>query len=124
MKKNKLISNWIEENGDQEIDRLVKRNLAISNKIRRILEDRDLSDKDFAKKLGKTPSEVSKWLNGTHNLTQRSIIKMEIALGVQLIYIEQVHKYVYLGKIEGKMKSEVEKYESENYNKATPAYAS
>ena len=57
-------------------------------------------------------------------MTQKSIIKMEIALGVQLIYIEQVHKYVYLGKIEGKLESEIKKYSSRNYKKSIPAYAS
>ena len=124
MKKNNIINNWLTINGDQEIDRLVKRNLAISNKVRKILSERNLSDKGLAKMLNKNQSEVSKWLSGSHNLTQKSIIKMEIALGVQLIYIEQVHKYVYLGKIEGKLEDEIKKYSSNNYKKSTPAYAS
>jgi transcriptional regulator with XRE-family HTH domain len=124
MKKNNIINNWLTNNGDQEIDRLVKRNLAISDKVRKILSGRNLSDKDFAKMLNKTQSEVSKWLSGSHNLTQKSIIKMEIALGVQLIYIEQVHKYVYLGKIEGKLENEIKKYSSRGYKKSMPAYAS
>lgn len=119
MKKNNIINDWLTQKGDQEIDRLVKRNLAIASKVRRILHGRGLSDKKFAKMLGKTPSEVSKWLSGSHNLTQKSIIKMEMALDVQLIYVEQVHKYVYLGKIEGNMKKEVEEYK-----KSMPAYAS
>ena len=49
---------------------------------------------------------------------------MEIALGVKLIYIEQVHKYVYLGKIEGTLKEEAKKYSENNYKKTMPAYAS
>lgn len=124
MKKNNIINNWLTSNGDQEIERLVKRNLAISDKVRKILSGRNLSDKDFAKMLNKTQSEVSKWLSGSHNLTQKSIIKMEIVLGVQLIYIEQVHKYVYLGKIEGKLENEIKKYSSRGYKKSMPAYAS
>lgn len=119
MKKNNIINDWLDKKGEEEIDRLVKRNLAIANKARKVLCERNLSDKDFAEMLGKTPSEVSKWLSGSHNLTQKSIIKMEMALGVQLIHVEQVHKYVYLGKIEGNLKKEVE-----NYKKAMPAYAS
>jgi transcriptional regulator with XRE-family HTH domain len=124
MKKNNIINNWLTNNGDIEIERLVKRNLAISNKVRKILSERNLSDKGLAKMLNKNQSEVSKWLSGSHNLTQKSIIKMEIALGVQLIYIEQVHKYVYLGKIEGKLEDEIKKYSSNNYKKSKPAYAS
>ena len=124
MKKNRIINNWIEEKGNQEIEILVRRNLAIANKVRAILKDRNLTDIDLANKLGKRPSEISKWLSGTHNLTQKSIIKMEIALGVQLIYIEQVHKYVFLGKIEGGMKEEIKKYTQGEYKKSMPAYAS
>ena len=124
MKKNNIINDWLNENGNLEIEMLVKRNLAIANKVRKILNDRNLNDGDFAMLLGKTRSEVSKWLSGSHNLTQKSIIKMEIALGVKLIYIEQVHKYVYLGKIEGTLKEEAKKYSENNYKKTMPAYAS
>ena len=124
MKKNNIINEWIREKGDPEIERLVSRNLAIAGKVHKILKERNLSDSDFAKLLGKTPSEVSKWLSGTHNLTQKSIIKMELALGVQLIYIEQVHKYVYLGKIEGSISEEISKYAGKEYKKTMPAYAS
>lgn len=124
MQKNKTISNWLSQKGNPEIERLVKRNLAISNKVRTILEERNLSDGDFAKMLNKTASEISKWLSGTHNLTQKSIIKMELALGVQLIYVEQVYKYVYLGKVDGTISEEIDKYTSGDYKKTMPAYAS
>jgi transcriptional regulator with XRE-family HTH domain len=39
----------------------------------------------LAQKLGKTESEVSKWLSGTHNLTLKSIAKIEIALDANLL---------------------------------------
>ncbi|WP_282160924.1 helix-turn-helix domain-containing protein [Ulvibacterium marinum] len=123
MKKNKIISNWLKEKGNPEIGRLVSLNLAISNKVHKILEERKLSDTDFAKMLGKTPSEVSKWLSGTHNLTQKSIIKMEIALGEPLIHVEQVEKYVYF-HIERTTREKVEEYTEGNYNTTMPAYAS
>ena len=47
MKKNNIINNWLTINGDQEIDRLVKRNLAISYKVREILSGRNLSDPGY-----------------------------------------------------------------------------
>ena len=40
--------------------------------------------------MGENPSEVSKWLCGTHNLTIKSIVKMETALDVDIINIESV----------------------------------
>lgn len=90
MKKNQILNNWLVDHGDPEIERLVKRNLAIANKVRKTLHAQNMSDKDFARLLKKNPSEVSKWLSGTHNLTQKSIIKMEIALGIELIFVEPV----------------------------------
>jgi hypothetical protein len=54
--------------------------------------------------MGKKPSEVSKWLTGMQNLTLKSIIKMELALGVELININpsNEYQYVFLGDIETK----------------------
>lgn len=101
--KNNIIDNWLEENGDPEIEKLTERNLAISNKVQAILDQRGIKQKEFAEMLGKKPSEVSKWLTGLHNLTLKSITKMEVTLGVDLISIEPVteYKYVYLGSVKG-----------------------
>ncbi len=99
--ENKL-DNWLEENKNPEIDRFIERNLEITQQICVILKDRGIKKTEFAKMLGKKPSEVSKWLSGTHNLTLKSITKMEIALGVDLMNPEP--NYIYLGKIEGNQK--------------------
>lgn len=37
--------------------------------------------------MDKQPSEISKWLNGEHNLTFKSIVKLEQELGIELIYV-------------------------------------
>ena len=47
--------------------------VAIANRIYEILETRGMSQKDFAKLMGKTETEVSRWLSGTHNLTMATI---------------------------------------------------
>jgi len=69
-------------------------------------EDIKLSKAGFAKMLGKKPSEVSRWLTGMHNLTLKSIIKMEVALGIDLIYTEPEveYHYVNMGIIPGNTK--------------------
>ncbi|MBZ9630983.1 helix-turn-helix domain-containing protein [Salegentibacter sp. LM13S] len=112
--KNNIIDNWLEENGDPEIEKLTERNLAISNKVQAILDQRDIKQKEFAEMLGKKPSEVSKWLTGLHNLTLKSITKMEVALGVDLISIEPVteYRYVYLGSVKGEgLEEDINDYE-------------
>lgn len=60
-------------------------------RINELLGRKEWTQKDFAEKLGKRPSEISKWLNGGHNLTLKSIAKMEAVLGENLIVVPQ-HK--------------------------------
>lgn len=120
--KENILNNWLEKNGDPEIERFVSRNLAITEKVSAILKEKGIKKGDFAKMLGKTPSEVSKWLTGSHNLTLKSITKMEIALGVDLINIEPIKEihYVYLGKIQGGgMYDAINNYEKTSYDNAT-----
>ncbi len=102
--KNNILDNWLEENQNPEIDRFIDKNLAITEKVATLLKERGIKKKEFAKMLDKKPSEISKWMTGQHNLTLKSITKMEQALGVDLINIEPAveYKYVYLGSIPGK----------------------
>jgi transcriptional regulator with XRE-family HTH domain len=37
--------------------------------------------------MGKKPSEISKWLNGEHNFTLRSLAKLEAELGEPIITV-------------------------------------
>jgi transcriptional regulator with XRE-family HTH domain len=98
-----LTKEWLDENRDPEIDRFIDKNLAITEKVRLELDAKGWTRVQLAEALGKSPSEVSKWLSGMHNLTLKSIIKMETALGIDLIHCEPIkeYEYVYLGMIEG-----------------------
>lgn len=60
---------------------------AIADKIDMILREKNISQKQLAKKMGKTEAEVSRWLGGTHNFTLRTIAKISDALGVKLLSI-------------------------------------
>ena len=61
--------------------------VAIANRIYDILEDRGMSQKDLAKRLGKTETEVSRWLSGTHNLTLATICKISAALEADVVKV-------------------------------------
>lgn len=115
--ENNIIDSWLDQNGNDEIARLVEKNLAITEKIVATLKERNIKKQEFAKMLGKTRSEVSKWLCGTHNLTMKSINKIEMVLKINLINIEPVteYKYVYLGSIKGdSMNNAINNYEDSN----------
>jgi transcriptional regulator with XRE-family HTH domain len=88
--KENIIDNWLEKNHDPEIQRLVERNLEIANNVIDVLKEKNISKSELAKRMNKQPSEVSKWLSGTHNLNMKSIVKLEIALGVDLLNLRRI----------------------------------
>ena len=61
--------------------------VGIANRIYEILEAKGMSQKELAQRLGKTETEVSRWLSGTHNLTLSTICKISAALGEDIVTI-------------------------------------
>ena len=60
---------------------------ALADKLDAILNEKGLSQKEFAKMIGKTEAEVSRWLGGTHNFTLKTIAKISSVLNVDLISV-------------------------------------
>ena len=87
-KEGNMITDWLDQHGNLEIEAFIGKNLAITNKVLNALEAKGWSKDQLAEAMGKSPSEVSKWLSGMYNLTLKSIIKMEAALGIDLIHCE------------------------------------
>ena len=100
-KEGNMISDWLDQYGNPEIEAFVEKNLAITEKVFKALEAKGWSHAQLAAAMGKSASELSKWLSGMHNLTLKSIIKMETALGIELIHCEPVkeYEYVFLGLV-------------------------
>ncbi len=69
------------ENTNKQVDFGV----AIANRVYDLLKERNMTQRDFAKALNKTETEVSRLLSGTHNLTLSSIAKMATVLGDDII---------------------------------------
>ena len=65
--------------------------VAIANRIYDILEAKGMTQKELARKLGKTETEVSRWLSGTHNLTLSTISKVSVALGEDIVIIPKLN---------------------------------
>lgn len=60
---------------------------SIAEKLDGLLKERGMSQRELAKSTGKTEAEVSRWLDGTHNFTLRTLAKISIALGEDLITV-------------------------------------
>jgi hypothetical protein len=69
----------------------VSKNLAIGRQVRHIMASHPTinSQKALAEALGKEPSEISKWLNGLHNIGLENITRMEVALGQDIILTDE-----------------------------------
>ena len=69
-----------------EIHKEIDMSFDIANRIHEILTRQGKSQKDLAQILREKESEISKWLRGTHNFTIRTISKLSVALGEDIIY--------------------------------------
>ncbi|MEY4893392.1 MAG: hypothetical protein RL751_202 [Bacteroidota bacterium] len=58
-------------------------------RINQILKEKKIGKKQLAVILGKQPSEISKWLNGEHNFTLKTIAKLSAAFNEPLIEISR-----------------------------------
>lgn len=56
-------------------------------RINQLLKQKGMSQKDLAIALDKKPSEINKWLKGEHNFTLRSLAKLQVELGEELLHI-------------------------------------
>jgi len=75
-----------------ETSLMVSKSFDVTERILDILDKKGMTQKDFARLLGKKESEICKWMKGTHNFTLETISKIELALGETIL---QVPKVVY-----------------------------
>ena len=72
-----------------EIQMEMQLSASIIARIDTLLKEKHMTQRDLAKKLGKSEAVVSRWTSGFPNLTLRSIAELSIALGEPLIKVSQ-----------------------------------
>ena len=70
----------------EEVIIFVRQYTDIVLRIHELMQLKGFTQKDLADKMNKKPSEINKWLNGNHNLTLKTIAKLEAELGGSIIY--------------------------------------
>ncbi len=91
MKTNKIMDS-IRKETPADTNKQVDLCVAIANRVFELLKERNMTQRDFAKALGKTETEVSRWLSGTHNLTLATIAKMATVLGDDIVTTTHSHR--------------------------------
>lgn len=64
-----------------------RKRMLIAARLEDILNELGWKKKDLAEKLGKNPSEVTKWMSGTHNFTTDTLSEIEQITGKSLIQV-------------------------------------
>ncbi|MBQ6069582.1 MAG: helix-turn-helix transcriptional regulator [Bacteroidales bacterium] len=71
----------------QDVKQRVDWSFQIADKIDHILKERGMTQKDFAKQIGRSEAEVSRWVGGTHNFTLATLAKISTVLEIPLISV-------------------------------------
>lgn len=89
-------------------------------RIDQALATKKWKKKDLAEALEKRPSEISKWLSG-HNLTIRTLAKLEAALGEELLVVTKPSNNssnflpLYIGHVEVSKVNKANELDAPNY---------
>lgn len=83
-----IIDNLLNEISPKE-QKQTERKMLLAARIDLAMKDRGMKKGQLAKALGKNPSEISKWLSGTHNFTTDTLWEIGDVLGVSFINLEK-----------------------------------
>ena len=85
MKTNELFRECLSEVSDN-VKAEVDLSFAIADRIDAALKEKGMTQKEFARAMGKDEAEVSRWLRGTHNFTIRTLAKISSVLETPIIF--------------------------------------
>jgi len=93
MKQNKAIfKTQIPEVTQYEIERRMEKSILLAEKIKTIMDARQIKNVDLAGKLGIQPSTISKWLTGFHNFTWSTILRIEHVLEEEIVSLNNFNE--------------------------------
>jgi transcriptional regulator with XRE-family HTH domain len=67
---------------------ITEKRMLLAARLDEAIKAKGLRKNEFAKTIGKKPSEISKWLSGTHNFTTDTLFDIERVLNINLIRLE------------------------------------
>ena len=81
-----------------EVMEEVNLNIDIANRIYDLLKAKNLTQHEFASRMGNRDSEISRWLTGTHGFTTATLAKISAVLGEPIVEVRRdpETKYVFM----------------------------
>jgi len=80
IENNTIIQDIIDANPNPEADRFIHLCMTFLDEVHDILERKGMTQAELASRMGKSPAEVSRMLNGLQNVTFKTIAKLSAAL--------------------------------------------
>jgi len=80
LQSDEMVANWIKEEANPAIEKLTKINLEVVEQIAITLIEKGLSVDEFSRLIDIAPLEVSKWLKGNHNFSERTLNEIQETL--------------------------------------------
>lgn len=101
MNKKNLMNKLLDSITPEEQEKTDKK-MILAAKIAKAIKSKGLKKSEFAEILDKQPSEISKWLSGTHNFTIDTLMDIERVLSVQLLDTKNWDSLEKYQKVENK----------------------
>ena len=79
-----------------EVMEEVNLNIDIANRIYDLLKAKNLTQHEFASRMGKRDSEISRWLTGTHGFTTATLANISAVLGEPIVEVRRESKTKYI----------------------------
>lgn len=67
------------------------RKMRIASIINDAMRAKGLGKKQFADKVGRKPSKITKWLSGTHNFTIETLADIEKVLNIEILNLININ---------------------------------
>jgi transcriptional regulator with XRE-family HTH domain len=95
IENNNIIQDIIDANPNPEAERFVHLCMSFLDEVHDILDRKGMTQAELAVRMGKSPAEVSRMINGLQNVTFKTIAKLSAALGEDIMMTESDAKSKY-----------------------------
>ncbi len=82
-----IIDDLLADITPQDIEKRAKK-LLLATRIDEAINKRGWSKKEFAQRMNRKPSEISRWLSGSNNFTVDTLLEIEELLSISLLQVQ------------------------------------
>jgi len=89
IKRNSAVIKNLREKRDLLETQRTRTSMLLAAHISKAIKNKGWTKSEFAEKLKKKPSVITRWLSGTHNFTSDTLSDIQAILGIKLLFTEE-----------------------------------